>query len=113
MSQKLVGIDVSLRSHHVHFMHGEGHTLADFSVSNDIEGADTLIQKLLKTAEKNQREHIKIGLEATDQYSWHIAHYLKSGLKGYEPSVQSMVYMLNARKVPRFKKGYDTLPEND
>ena len=113
MSQMLVGIDVSLRSHHVHFMHGEGHTLADFSVSNDTEGANTLIHKLLKTAEKNQCEHIKIGLEATDQYSWHIAHYLKSELKGYEPSVQSMVYMLNARKVSRFKKGYDTLPKND
>lgn len=43
MSQMLVDIDVSLRSHHVHFMHGEGHTLADFSVRNDVEGADTLI----------------------------------------------------------------------
>lgn len=113
MSQMLVGIDVSLRSHHVHFMHGEGHTLADFSVSNDTEGAKTLLQRLLKTAEKNQCKHIKIGLEATDQYSWHTAHYLKSELKGYEPSFQSAVYMLNARKVSRFKKGYDTLPKND
>lgn len=113
MSQMLVGIDVSLRSHHVHFMHGEGHTLADFSVSNDIEGANALIQKLLKTAEKNQCEHIKIGLEATDQYSWHIAHYLKSELKSYEPDFQCAVYMLNARKVSRFKRGYDTLPKND
>lgn len=113
MSQMLVGIDVSLCSHHVHFMHGEGHTLADFSVSNDTEGANTLLQKLLKTAKKNQCEHIKIGLEATGQYSWHIVHYLKSELKGYEPSFQSAVYMLNARKVSRFKKGYDTLPKND
>lgn len=95
-----------------HFvLHGAGHTLADFSVSNDTEGANTLIQKLLKTAEKNQCEHIKIGLEATDQYSWHIAHYLKCELKGDEPSFQSTVYMLNARKVSRFKKGYDTLPK--
>lgn len=113
MSQMLVGIDVSLRSHHVHFMHGEGQTLADFSVSNDTQGADTLLRKLLQTAEKNQCGQIKIGLEATDQYSWHVAHYLKSELKGYEPTIQSAVYMLNARKVARFKKGYDTLPKND
>ena len=63
MSQILVGIDVSLRSHHVHFMHGEGHTLADFSVSNDTEGANTLIQKLLKTAEKISVNTLKLGLK--------------------------------------------------
>lgn len=113
MSQMLVGIDVSMRSHHVQFMHGEGHSLADFSVSNDIEGANTLIQKLLKTAEKNQLTQLKIGLESTDQYSWHLAHYLKNQLQGYAPLFQTAVFMLNARKVARFKKGYDTLPKND
>ncbi|XGY93920.1 transposase [Bacillus sp. RS11] len=113
MSQMLVGIDVSMRSHHVQFMHGEGHSLADFSVSNDIEGANTLIQKLLKTAEKNQLTQLKIWMESTDQYSWHLAHYLKNQLQGYAPLFQTAVFMLNARKVARFKKGYDTLPKND
>ena len=83
MSQMLVGIDVSLRSHHVHFMHGEGYTLTDFSVPNDIKGADTLIQKIVRTAEKNQTDQLKIGMEATDQYSWHLAHYLKAQCKRY------------------------------
>lgn len=63
MSQMLVGIDVSLHSHHVHFMHGEGHTLADFSVSNDTKGANTLIQKLLITAEKISANTLKSGLK--------------------------------------------------
>lgn len=113
MSQMLVGIDVSLRSHHVHFMHGEGQTLADFSVRNDVEGADTLIQKIVRTAEKNQTNQLKIGMEATDQYSWHLAHYLKAQCKKVVPHLQTAIYMLNARKVARFKKGYDTLPKND
>lgn len=52
MSQMLVGVDVSLRSHHVHFMNADGVTLADFSVSNDRIGADTLIKRMLETAEK-------------------------------------------------------------
>ena len=53
-------------------------------------------------------------MEATDQYSWHLAHYLKSiNVKKYEPHLQTAIYMLNARKVARFKKGYDTLPKND
>src|SRR5690606_7640560 len=47
------------------------------------------------------------------QYAWHIAHYLQDQLKGYEPDVVTKVYVLNARKVARFKKGYDTLPKND
>ncbi|WP_243300528.1 IS110 family RNA-guided transposase [Bacillus litorisediminis] len=113
MSQMLVGVDVSLRSHYVHFMDGDGAALADFSVSNDRAGADTLIKRILETAEKNQYAHIKIGMEATDQYSWHIAHYLQEQLKGYEPHYCSQIYVLNARKVARFKKGYDTLPKND
>ena len=74
MSQMLVGIDVSLRSHHVHFMYGEGQTLADFSVRNDVEGADTLIQKIVRTAEKNQTNQLKIGMEATDQYQFGNIH---------------------------------------
>jgi transposase len=113
MSQMLVGVDVSLKSHHVHFMKEDGATLADFSVSNDQTGADTLIKRMLETAEKSQIEQLKIGMEATDQYSWHIAHYLQDQLKGYEPRFHSSIYVLNARKVARFKKGYDSLPKND
>ncbi len=113
MSQMLVGVDVSLKSHHVHFMNADGVTLADFSVSNDRNGADTLIKRMLETAEKNQCVQLKIGMEATDQYGWHIAHYLQDQLKGYEPDVDTKIYVLNARRVARFKKGYDTLPKND
>jgi len=113
MSQMLVGVDVSLKSHHVHFMSEDGVTLADFSVSNDRNGADTLIKRMLETAEKSQCAQLKIGMEATDQYGWHIAHYLQDQLKGYEPDVDTKIYVLNARRVARFKKGYDTLPKND
>ncbi|WKB36041.1 transposase [Terrilactibacillus sp. S3-3] len=108
MSQILVGIDVSLRTHHVHFMTGNGDTIADFSIPNNREGADTLIQRLLDKARKAHVADLCIGMEATDQYSWHIAHYLQEQLKGYEPDYQTKVYVLNAKKVARFKKGYDT-----
>lgn len=113
MSPMLIGIDVSLRSHHVQFMDGAGRSLASFSVSNDQTGADTLIQKMLDTAKKEQLQHLRIGMEATSNLGWHLAHYLKNELQNYEPNIQSQVYVLNARKVARFKKGYDTLPKND
>ncbi|WP_230986978.1 IS110 family transposase [Cohnella fermenti] len=52
-------------------------------------------------------------MEATSNLGWHLAHYLKTELQGYEPRVQSQIYVLNARKVARFKKGYEALPKND
>ncbi|UAC49834.1 IS110 family transposase [Bacillus aquiflavi] len=113
MSQMLVGVDVSLKSHHVHFMKQDGSTLADFSVSNDQNGAATLIKRMLEAAEKSQANQLKIGMEATDLYSWHLAHYLQDQMKGYEPKFQASIYVLNARKVARFKKGYDSLVKND
>lgn len=85
MSQILVGVDVSLRSYHVHFMKEDGNLLADFTVSNDQSRPDTLIKRMLEAAEKRQVPQLKIGIEATDQYSWHLAHYLKDQLQCYEP----------------------------
>lgn len=113
MSPMLIGIDVSLRSHHVQFMDGAGRSLASFSVANDQSGADTLIHKMLATASKEKLENLHIGMEATSNLGWHLAHYLKNELQNYEPNVMSQVYVLNARKVARFKKGYDSLPKND
>jgi transposase len=113
MSQMLIGIDVSLRSHHVQFMAGDGRSLASFSVPNDQTGADTLIKRMLDTSDKENSPYLRIGMEATSNLGWHLAHYLKDQLQGYEPKLDSQVYVLNARKVARFKKGYDTLPKND
>ncbi|WP_188455568.1 IS110 family transposase [Virgibacillus oceani] len=113
MSQLLVGLDVSMKSHHVHFMKEDGTSLTDFSVSNDELGADTLIQKMKETAERNQIRQLKIGLEATSNYGWHVAHYLKEQLSSEKEDISTSIYVLNARKVARFKKGYDTLPKND
>ena len=113
MSQILVGIDVSLRSHHVQFMAGDGRELASFPISNDQTGADTLIKRLLDTSDKESSPHLRIGMEATSNLGWHLAHYLRDQLQGYEPKIESQVYVLNARKVARFKKGYDSLVKND
>lgn len=111
MSQMLVGIDVSLRSHHVHFMDETGKSLANFSVPNSVDGADTLLSKLLEKTNKLNSQSLRIGMEATSNLGWHLAHYLKYQLSESYPDAQ--IYVLNARKVARFKKGYDTLPKTD
>jgi len=113
MSQMFVGIDVSLKSHHVQFMNEDGTSIASFSVSNNQTGADTLIKKMLETCEKHELNSMKIGMEATSNLGWHLAHYLRDQLQGYEPNIQAHVYVLNARMIARFKKGYDSLVKND
>ena len=111
MSSMMVGIDVSLRSHHVQFMDEEGISLGSFAISNNRLGADTLIRRIKDCAKKKASTEIRIGLEATSNLGWHLAHYLRSAFADNHLSLQ--VYMINARKLARFKKGYDTLPKND
>ncbi|WP_206922664.1 IS110 family transposase [Alicyclobacillus suci] len=113
MSKLHVGIDVSLRSHHVQFMDGRGQDLASFSVHNDQPGADTLIRKVLETTTVKHMDSVVIGMEATSNLGWHLAHYLQQQFDGYRPNLETDIHVLNARKVARFKKGYDTLPKND
>jgi len=113
MSQMLVGIDISLKSHHVQFMNEIGESLASFSIPSNSSGADTLLRRILDTAQKKQQKQIQIGMEATSNLGWHLAHYLQEQLENYKPDINSNVYVLNARKVSRFKKGYDSLPKND
>lgn len=111
MSQMLVGIDVSLRSHHVQLMNEQGKELTSFSIPNDLAGADTLIQKIMETAKRAKSESVRIGMEATSNLGWHLAHYLQDQLQDQQPKTE--IYVFNARKIARFKKGYDTLPKND
>lgn len=113
MSQMLVGIDVSLQSHHVQFMDGDGGALASFSIHNNRRGADTLIQKIVDTSDRIKSQSLRIGMEATSNLGWHLAHYLQDQLQSTCPQKDTQIYVLNARKVARFKKGYDTLPKND
>ena len=112
MSQMLVGIDVSLRSHHVQLMDEQGSSLASFSISNDMNGANILLERILKKAKSSKIQSLLVGMEATSNLGWHLAHYLQEQLQEHQ-EFKAQIYVLNARKIARFKKGYDTLPKND
>lgn len=112
MSSMMVGIDVSLRSHHVQFMDENGTSLSSFSVSNDRLGAETLVKRIENCVQKRKSTKMSIGMEATSNLGWHLAHYLRNAFAD-QNQVTTQVYMINARKLARFKKGYDNLPKND
>jgi hypothetical protein len=52
-------------------------------------------------------------------YGGNVQPWLASGhdpqqqFDGYRPNLETDIHVINARKVARFKKGYDTLPKND
>ena len=71
----LVGIDVAKDKHDCFIMNSDGEVLfKPFTITNNIEGFDTLYQKVLSTTEDFGK--IKVGLEATGHYSYNIFGYL-------------------------------------
>lgn len=112
MANLMVGIDVSLRSHSVQLMNDCGDALAAFSVPNNLTGATTLLSRINQSVKQCHSELVRVGMEATSNLGWHLAHFLNANLHQL-PDCKTQVFVLNARKVARFKKGYDSLPKND
>ena len=108
----IVGIDVSSQSLVVRFMDQDGNGPSkSFSVSNDLEGADKLISDIIAYALKIDASIIKIGMESTSNYAWHLHLHLASSpeLLNFNP----LFYVLNPSVVKGFKKTYTHLPKTD
>lgn len=70
-----VGIDVAKDKHDCFILSSEGETLSNvFSIPNNKEGFETLLQKVWFYAGKTDK--IKVGLEATGHYSYNILGFL-------------------------------------
>lgn len=108
----IVGIDVSSQSLVVRFMDQDGNGPSkSFSVTNDLEGADKLISDIIAYALKIDASTIKIGMESTSNYAWHLHLHLVSSpeLLNFHP----LFYVLNPSVVKGFKKTYTHLPKTD
>lgn len=107
-----VGIDVSSDSCEVVLVNDQGKQLGrSFSVPNDLKGASKIREMLCATAEAHQASQIKIGLESTSVYGWHLRDYLfeLDALKKYSP----LIYEINPSMVANFKKSYSHKPKTD
>lgn len=78
-----VGIDVAKYKHDCFILSSEGEVLADvFTVSNNAEGFDTLLQTIRRCA--SPADKVKVGLEATGHFSNNILGFLlEKGLPTY------------------------------
>src|SRR5215218_8636147 len=107
-----VGLDVSQREAVVCFLLGDGGEPAPrWTVPNSQPGADALIARLATLAQAHAVDALRIGMEATSLYWWHLAVALKDApaLAPYRPQV----YALNPKLVRDFRKHYGALPKTD
>ena len=107
-----VGLDVSQQEAAVCFLLGDGREPAPrWTVANSQPGADALVERLAALAREHGVDELRIGLEATSLYWWHLACTLKDAppLAPYRPRV----YALTPKPVHDFRKHYGALPKTD
>ncbi|WHL23951.1 IS110 family transposase [Streptococcus iniae] len=106
-----VGIDVSKKSNVVRFTDSDGNTISLFSIKNNQDGANVLLEKIHSTLLISDFECISIGMESTSIYADHLAVFLRQDdfLKKWNVKVT----VLNAKQVKAFKEAYPELPKDD
>lgn len=107
-----VGLDVSQDEAVVCFLLADGREpVSRWAVANSASGAAALEARLAELAAEHGVGELRIGLEATGLYWWHLACALKDAptLSAFRPSV----YALNPKLVYDFRKHYGALPKTD
>jgi len=104
-STLFVGIDVDSKSNKVRFIDSDGRDLSKpLSVKNTPKGASEIERKILELVNKHGFHAVRIGLEATGYYDWHLAEYLAQS--PHRTHIHIEVYRLDPRRIRNFKKSY-------
>ena len=106
-----VGIDVSKKNNVVRFIDSLGDTLTIFSIPNNQDGANVLLEKLHNTIISKDFEAVSIGMKSTSIYADHLAIFLRNDAFLKKWGVK--VFILNAKQINAFKEVYPELPKND
>jgi transposase len=107
-----VGIDLALKSNQVIVVNASGNQLASFAIGNDLPGATKLQAKIISLTRQYQTTTIKIGMEATSLYWWHLYQFLVQSETLNKEFVLE-VYTLNPKLVKRFHKATADLDKTD
>ncbi|ADD03124.1 transposase IS116/IS110/IS902 family protein [Thermoanaerobacter italicus Ab9] len=109
----IVGIDISSQSNSIFFIDDAGNHLIKkpFYLPNDQEGANELVNKIIDCLNQFNLSSVKVGMESTSHYAWHLHLYLASSseLLPYKPTF----FVLNPSTGKGFKKIYTFLPKTD
>ena len=72
-----VGVDLGLNNFVVCVVDDQGKQVSGTSTfTNDLVGAERFVDRLLRIAHSTGAKQLKIGMEATNLYWWHLHEYL-------------------------------------
>lgn len=107
-----VGIDISLKEAVVSLLTWEGKYLGkSFKISNNVPGARELENRLLSILSLGNFEHIRFGMEATQDYGFHLSEYLAISDKLF--IWKPLVYVINAKYIKDFKRAFHERDKTD
>ncbi|HHE37815.1 MAG TPA: hypothetical protein ENL20_04500 [Candidatus Cloacimonetes bacterium] len=113
MSNNLfVGADIDAKKIVICFLNDNGEKLEKiFSLPNSIEGTQTLYEKITALCKKHNLNEIKIGCEATAQYSFHFLNEMSADKN--LSIFNTLVFQINPKLIRGFKKNYPDTDKTD
>lgn len=107
-----VGLDISQAEAVACFLLGDGREpVPQWAVPNSQPGAEALTARLATLAQQHGVDELRIGMEATSLYWWHLACTLKDA-PALAPA-RPQVYVLNPKLIHDFRKHDGALPKTD
>lgn len=107
-----VGADIDSKKFVICFLNDTGEQLGKmFSLPNSIVGTQTLTKKIITLCKKHNLNEIKIGCEATSQYSFHFLNEMSSDKNLLE--LNTLVFQFNPKLIRGFKKSYPDTDKTD
>lgn len=106
------GVDVALRMNRARFIDAEGNECRKrLSFANNANGATSFLREVLQTLVRGDFDEVRIGIEATNFLSWHLAMLLTKWdeLRAF----RLKVYMFNPKVVRNFKDNYPDSRKDD
>ena len=106
-----VGIDLGATRHVVQTMDLHGQLVSRCKVANDLTGVEALVQQVVQAAARVGADAVRIGMEATNLYWWHLYQALAE-----HPALaplQPQLAVLNPKVIHGFKGIYPDLGKTD
>ncbi|MGB9848895.1 MAG: IS110 family transposase [Moorellaceae bacterium] len=106
-----VGVDIGSDTNVVRILDDAGEEVCGFSVSNDLPGTENLVEKVVAKAISLNATKIKIGMEATNLYWWHLSQALHEApeLSAFEAEIA----VINPKVIDGFKRIYPDIAKTD
>ena len=107
-----VGIDISQKTNVAQFMNQEGELVRKpFNFPNNRDGLETFVAQLIPIISSQDYSQVKIGMEATGYYWWHLREYLDE--HPLLRNINTQLFLINPSLIKAFKDAYTTLPKTD